>query len=68
MKWGILSTAEITGKVAPALRSVGSIVAFASRSVEKARAFGEKVAPGAGAAAYGSCEFALLHFCCCFFF
>ena len=57
MKWGILSTAEITGKVAPALRSVGSIVAVASRSVEKARAFAEKVAPNA--AAYGSCEFAL---------
>lgn len=54
MKWGILSTAEITGKVAPALQSAADseLGAIASRSLEKAQAWADKHCPTAKA--YGS--------------
>ena len=56
MRWGILSTAEITLKVAPALQAANDsqLVAIASRSLDKAQAWADKHCPAAKA--YGSYE------------
>ena len=55
-RWGIVSTAEINGKVFPALRDAGGsqVIAIASRSPERAKEWADKFSPGLRIESYES--------------